>query len=384
MGFVELVEHDDLLSSVVMRVRDDIYNTYYKVYIQKYTDAKLMTLRCGCPYNLGEICRHESAALFRLQDLIDKNLLGVAEIKYDQHHTIAKMKHIDLKIIKVLSSPSIYEQAETLLRTVKANIINAADERVEAQLSVNGQNFPLVLQKNDERNFDTSCSCEESHHPLSVHKTLLFLQLLNAYGPFYFDTIRNWDKEKDKLLQIYGYRLEDDLEGKFEFSYKEGKPFLKVLDPSIKRVAAVSTPARPLKPAMKTEAEMSATVSTEVEIATKKLGLVFNFNAKTYPGFTLDLVQGEPNEANTAYTGKSEALDLSKFINTEVLSEEDKQLLQQVRKLQDNEVNKYLNRNSPFSGIWENIIHTDGEDLPDETKALITEYLHPKLKKISG
>lgn len=47
-------------------------------------------------------------------------------------------------------------------------------------------------------------------HPLCEHKTLLFLQLLNAYGPFYFDSIRNWDKEKNKLLQIYGYSLSDD------------------------------------------------------------------------------------------------------------------------------------------------------------------------------
>lgn len=382
LGYVELIEHDELMNSVVMRVRDDIYNTYYKVSIQKYTDPKLMALRCGCPYNLGEICRHESAALFRLQDLLDKNLLNVADIKYDQKHTIAKMKHIDLKIIKVLSSASIYDQAELLLRTTKANIINAANERVEAEVTINGEMFPVVIQKNDERNFDTSCSCEESQHPLCIHKTLLFVQLLNAYGPFYFDTIRNWDKEKNKLLQIYGYRLDDDLEGKFEFSYKEGKPFLKVLDPSIKRVAAPLASREPLKPAIKLEEKVFARVDTEVDVATRKLGLVFNFNAKTYPGFTIDLVQGEPNESNTGFSGKSEAIDLSKFVNTEVFSEEDKQLLQQVRKLQDNEVNKYLNRNSPFSGIWENIIHTDGEDLPDETKSLITEYFHPKLKKI--
>jgi non-specific serine/threonine protein kinase len=57
-------------------------------------------------------------------------------------------------------------------------------------------------------------------------------------------------------------------------------------------------------------------------------------------------------------------------------------LLQQVRKLQASEINKYLNRNSPFSGIWENIIHTDGDELPEETKSLITEYLQPKLKKL--
>ena len=57
-----------------------------------------------------------------------------------------------------------------------------------------------------------------------------------SYGPYYFDSIRNWDKEKNKLLEAYGYSLSDDLKGKFEFTYKEGKPFLRVLDTSIKRV----------------------------------------------------------------------------------------------------------------------------------------------------
>ena len=80
--------------------------------------------------------------------------------------------------------------------------------------------------------------------------------------------------------------------------------------------------------------------------------------------------------------GKIEKLDLSKYVNTELFSEEDKMLLQQIRKLQASEVNKYLNRNSPFSGIWENIIHTEGDELPEETKSLITEYFQPKLKKI--
>ena len=55
----------------------------------------------------------------------------------------------------------------------------------------------------------------------------------------------NLDKEKNKLLQIYGYSLNDNLEGKFEFTYKDGKPFLKLLDTSIKRVAASTAPAKP-------------------------------------------------------------------------------------------------------------------------------------------
>ena len=383
LGYVEMVEHDHLMGSIVFRVKDDSYSTFYKVHIQKYADPKTITVRCSCPYNLGDICRHEAAALLRLQEMIDKNMLGNANISYNQRHTVAKMKFIDLKTIKLLSSPAIYDEAELMLRGNKATINKAADERVEATLEYEGDDFPLVIQKNDERNFDTSCKCNETAHPLCVHKTMLFVQLLNAFGPYYFDSIRNWDKEKNKLLQIYGYSLDDDLKGKFEFTYKDGKPFLKVLDTSIKRVAApAATVARAAETVTATVDETETDTATVTAQPEKRLGIVFNFNAGTYPYFTVDAIQGDADEENKKYSGKVEKIDLTKYVNTELFDENDKQLLQQVRKLQASEINKYLDRNSPFSGIWENIIHTDSDELPEETKSLIAEYLQPKLKKI--
>ncbi len=376
LGFVELVEHDELLGNIVFRVKDDSYSTFYKVYIFKYSEPRLISMRCGCPYNLGEICRHEAAALFRLQDLVDKNQLGSSGIlSYDQQHTVAKMKHIDLKSMRMLSSPEIFEEGETLSRNRTVTIIIAADERVDAELEEEGETYKLRIRKNEEKNFDTSCNCSETQHPLCKHKIALFLHLLNTNGPHYFDSIRNWDKEKNKLLQIYGYSLSDDLSGKFEFTYKDGKPFMKVLDTSIKRVSA---PA----PSLSIKQQAEEPEVTVAEGATKKLGIVFNFNAKTYPYFNIDAIQGETDDEQKMYISKAEALDLTKYVNTEVFSEEDKLIFQQLRKLQDSEINKYLNRNSPFSGIWENIIHNEGDDLPEETKSLITEYLHPKLKKL--
>src|SRR5205823_14021537 len=106
-----------------------------------------------------------------------------------------------------------------------------------------------------------------------------------------------------------------------------------------------------------------------------------------FPYFSVELVQGDSDEdpdgnREKKFVSKVEKLDLTKFVNTETFSEEDKQLVQQVRKLQISEINKYLNRNSPFSGFWENIIHNENDELPEETKALMIEYLHPKLKKI--
>ena len=91
---------------------------------------------------------------------------------------------------------------------------------------------------------------------------------------------------------------------------------------------------------------------------------------------------GEPNETNNAFAGKVEKLDISRYVDTDNLSEEDKDLLTALRKLQESEINKYISRNSPFSGIWENIIHQEEDDLPGETKELMAEYLLPKLKKV--
>src|SRR5215510_13906515 len=246
IGFVELVEYDDLFGSAVFRVKDDSYSTFYKVYIQKFKEPQSLSLRCSCPYNLGDICRHESASLFQLQEMIDRGHLQSEDVQYDQRHTVAKMKSIELKSLRMLSSPSTFEEAEKYLRTQKANIDFAENETVKASVVLNGETFKVIIRKNEERNFDTSCDYDDTEHPLCLPKVIVLLQLLNTHGANYFDSIRNWDKEKNKLLEAYGYSLKDDLKGKFEFAYKDGKPFLRVLDASIKRVATIAAPPKPV------------------------------------------------------------------------------------------------------------------------------------------
>ncbi|MEP7251226.1 MAG: SNF2-related protein [Ginsengibacter sp.] len=376
-GFVELVDHDDLMAAVNFRVKDDSYSTYYKVNVQKYADLKTILIRCTCPYNLGDICRHEAAALFQLQDLLDKNLLAADQsFSYNQKHTVVKMKSIDLKYMRMLMGQDLYDEADEIFRVNKANILHASNEKVEAVLEEKNKEYRIIIQKNEERNFDTSCGCDESEHIICKHKAVVFLQLLHAHGPSYFESIRNWDKEKNKLLEGYGYSLNEDLAGKFEFIYKEGKPYLKVLDQSIKRVISpvISKPVIP-------EAAVAA-VEIDLAVSQKQVAIVFNSNETAYPYFNIDLVQAEFDESKDQLLGKAERLDLTKFINSDSFSDADKYLMQQTRKLQQTEINKYLNRNSPFSGFWENIIQHENEEFPEETKMLITEFLHPKIKKL--
>jgi non-specific serine/threonine protein kinase len=377
-GHIDTIDHNPLLNHIVFRIKDDMYQSWYKVRIDNYTDPKGMALHCTCPYNLTEVCRHKAAALLQLQSMAERGMLDNREVKHNQMHTQAKMKAIDLKMIRMLAGNENYEAAEEWLRATKPVIKNAVNETVDAEVVIEGELYKVRLHKNEERIFDTSCNCHDEEHTLCMHKVIIFSHLVNNYGANYFESIRNFDRDKEKLLSLYGYSLQDDLKGKFEFIYKENKPFLKVLDPNIKRITSpTQTPmAKPVVAAIAAPGAVAV-----IAESSKKLGIVFRQQANSYPWFSIEAIQGEPGE-DGAIVGTSELLDLGRYINTEVFDEDDKHLVQQIRKLSDAEVNKFLNRNSPFSGIWENIVHTNGSDLPEETRILIHEYLHPKIVRI--
>ena len=151
LGYVDLLEHDDLFGSVIFRVKDDNYSTFYKVFIQNYKDPKTLSLRCACPYNLGDICRHESAALIRLQEMIDKGLLKIGNITYDQRHTVAKMKTIDLRSIQLLAGQDVVSAAEDYLKYNKPVIESAKEETVKAKVTIEDQIFSVIIRRNEER-----------------------------------------------------------------------------------------------------------------------------------------------------------------------------------------------------------------------------------------
>jgi len=373
-GGVELIEADPILKSATFRVKSDTHANYYRVSINKYHETSNMSVRCQCPYNLGDICRHEAAAMFQLQEMLDKNQFENFGTSYNQQHTLVKIKSIDIKALKLLTSNDLFMEAEKLAKQSKAiKVQSAKDEKVEAIVKENGNEYPVILQRNEERFFDTSCTCDETEHAICKHKTALFLNLLNNNGPYYFDSLRNWDKEKNKLLALYGYSLSDDLDGKFTFAYMEGKPFLRVLDPSIKRVDGL-TAGRQQAPPPPTET---------AAVITHRVGVVFNGNEPLYPFFRIDLVSGEVNDEQDAFVSLVNKLDLTKYVDFYLYKEQDRDLITPVRKVQGTEVSKFLSKNSPFAGIWENITHDNNESaLPTETKELMLEYLHPKLAKL--
>ncbi len=368
---VKLIRKDEFTNQLIFKVRNDQYYNQYNVTISKYQDERTISARCQCPYNMGEICRHEAAALFQLNDLIINQALDSSQAHFNQKHTVVRMKSIELKLLRLFTSNSLFDKAEVLVNANTIKIHAAANEKVEAVLEDGDQKFDLIIKRNDDKSFDTSCTCAESKHPLCMHKTALFLLLLNKNGPLYFDTIRNWESQKNKLLSLYGYSLSDDLTGKFDFYYQNDKPFLKVLDTSIKKVSTLAPIEKiPL---------LTAVIEKKDYI--KRLGIVLNEQENNYPYFTIDLIEGELDLDGSQFAGLVNLLDTSKYIKPEDYPPQDRDLIAIVRKIRKEEYTKYIAKNSPFGDLWENITQSD-TNWTQESKDLLYDYLHPKLIKL--
>lgn len=369
-GGVSLLDVDHLLEQVRFRVRNDLYHNYYTVTIAKYLHPNDLSVRCQCPYNLGDICRHEVAALFHLNDIVQSGLFENTDVTYDQRHTVVRMRNVTDQALRVFASPAIMEQAARWAAEGRAIITDSRNEKLEAEVPDEEQTYKVVLKQNEERYFDTACNCAEDKHPICVHKATLFLQVLRQLGAQHFQTMRNWDEQKNRLLKQYGYTVNDDLTNKFTFTYENGKPFLRVLDPSIKKIVSTEQHAIP---------QVVTTPEIQEE---KRLGIVLDTNASWYPFVQVLLVAGTAADEGGKFINGIERLELQQYINPAVFKQEERELLPIVRKFSPEEVLKYLRKNLPFGDFLDDYRQVLKEEPGDDVRDQVWDFLLPKYQKL--
>ncbi len=367
---VQMLDVDHLLEQVRFRVRNDLYQNYYTVTINKYLQLDELSVRCQCPYNLGEICRHEVAGLFQLNDIIQSGFFENTNITYDQKHTVVRMRQITRQMLQIFSSPDSLEHAERLAAANRAVIDMSKNDRITAKVNDDVKTYNVTIKQNEERYFDTSCNCDEKSHPLCVHKTTVFLQVLKNFGAQHFQMLQNWDVQKNKLLEQYGYTLKDDLTGKFAFMYENNKPFLRVLDPSIKKIETKKHVPEPV---------VEAAVAVREE---KRLGIVIDPQVQAFPFVDVLLVAGAVDDEERKMVGSVDKLELNQYINPTRYKQEERDMLPVVRKFLPDELLKYLKKNLPFGDFlhdYDSIL----KDVPqEEVKEQAWEYLLPKYQKL--
>lgn len=375
---VQLLDVDHLLEQVRFRVRNDLYQNYYTVTIAKYLQPKGLSVRCQCPYNLGDICRHEVAALFQLNDILQSGFFENTDISYDQKHTVVRMRQVSVQMLGVFASADTMEKAADLAKQNKAIVTFGKGDRLEAEVPDGDNTYKVVLRQNDERYFDTSCGCTEHDHPLCVHKATVFLQVLRTHGAQYFQTMRDWDEQKNKLLRMYGYSLNDDLTNKFAFTYENGKPFLRVLDPTIKKVAVPVVEKAVAEPVTRTATVEPPQVYTEL----KRLGIVIDPQAGHYPYVDILLVAGNTDEQGTRFIDGIEKPDLLQYVNPNQYRDSDRELIPVIRKFTSDEIAKYLKKNLPFGDFIDGYEDVLKDQPAEDVKEQIWEFLLPKYQRL--
>lgn len=373
-----MLDVDHLIEQVRFRVRNDLYQNYYTVTISKYLQPRGLSVRCQCPYNLGDICRHEVAALFQLNDILQSGFFENTDISYDQKHTVVRMRQVSVQMLGVFASADTMEQAAEWAKQNKAIVTFGKGDRLEAEVPDGDNTYKVVLRQNDERYFDTSCGCTEHDHPLCVHKATVFLQVLRTHGAQYFQTMRDWDEQKNKLLRMYGYSLNDDLTNKFTFTYENGKPFLRVLDPTIKKVAVPAVEKTVAEPVARTAAIETPTVYTEE----KRLGIVIDPQAKRYPFVDVILVAGKTDEEGTRFIDGIEKPDILQYVNPNQFRDSDRELIPIIRKFTSDEIAKYLKKNLPFGDFIDGYEDVLKDQPAEDVKEQLWEFLLPKYQKL--
>lgn len=373
---VQMLENDPLTEQVAFRVRNDVYNNFYKVTISNYLQPGKLSMRCQCPYNMGPVCRHQAAALFQLNDLLQSGFFEHAHIDYNQEHTTVRMRQITANFLKLFSSESITAIAEDWYAENRIHIIEAQDEAVRAEVvDDESRKFTVIIKQNEERYFDTSCSCAEKNYPLCIHKVSVFLEILYKHGANYFSSLRNWDTQKNKLLALYGYTVDDDLTGKFEFSYHEGKPFLRVLDKTIKKLdfnaAGKPVVAEPVKEA-----------TSSIREERKKLGVLIRNTSDYYPYTSFDLVAGVPTAEGHAYERNVEPVQYNQYIDPIFLDDREKILITALRKQSPDELVKWLKKNSPFGDFLDGVDKDLRNNPNNDLKQQVWDFTIPRYQRL--
>lgn len=369
---VSLLDIDYHIEQVRFRVRNDVYNNHYTVTVSKFLQPEQVSVRCQCPYNLGEICRHEVAALMHLNDLVQSGFFENKQVRYSQQHTVVRMRDINLTLLRMFTNEEMMDKAASMARRKAANILSAKNEKVIAKVITDDDEQEVVIVQNEDRYFDTSCGCDEHTYPVCIHKLAIFVQLNEEHGPNYFRGLQNWDEQKNKLLRLYGYSLNDDLSGKFEFTYQDGKPFLRVLDPSIRKVSAAPVPVALPEPDPEPEEEEQ-----------RNIGLVLEAASDWYPHCSVQLVLGDSDAERMGFTGPIERLDLQKYLNIDAFDAHEREWIATARKADPVELVKYLKKSLPF-GDFIGDYHSVLKDKPDpELFHPIWEYLLPKYKSLA-
>lgn len=200
--------------TLIFRVKSQRLTPTYtvKLFLKNF---EIVNSYCSCPYSWKGICKHTVAALKKCRTLITKNELNL-ETKISESNP------------KTKKEKQLHEQADLLLENHALRTVDKGNGYFEIKVKARDDDYFVMLRKDmDEKEVRSECACQEGKNGECVHKIAAKKYIYKRFGKNPFLENYNFDKQKEKLLQPYGFTLDDNWQEHFTFKIKNGVPELK-------------------------------------------------------------------------------------------------------------------------------------------------------------
>ncbi len=228
------------------------------------------------------------------------------------------------------------------------------------------------------KTFEHRCTCNDRSQ-MCIHVKAAFDWLLNTHGNNYFDSLKDWDKEKAKMLEEYGLKPEDKEASQVEF-YTDYYGNLQLKVPAWlwgkNAENKISDFKKTLVPQKEAQLFSERPKLTKDAIIDFRVGFLFNFTSMHFKtGFELETIKVFEKGNSKNY----KKLSIHNATNLPLLKELSDELYNLVLSLTDEGVKEYLKKNGHgyvgnYSNPWLNAT--------DTTIKLLHKHYRVQLQKL--
>ena len=213
------------------KVKSDYSIQHFHIHIKDFLSPQI-SAECTCSDTSNGLCKHRVASILYILD----KMPIIKQVVYEMQDTVVELQDLKEYQLRSLVLDDTWKSRDQI---TNVEVKVAKDGHSECSVEVNEKVYDLSFTRiKGTRKLQTACSCnQELWVPLCEHKLAALLKLRSELGERAFEVMRDFTIDKNKLLNEYGYNLEDDISDKFDFRLDEdGELLLIRLDQTIQKV----------------------------------------------------------------------------------------------------------------------------------------------------
>jgi len=365
----------------IFKVKNETTAQQYNVEIKNWNSGIIIT-KCTCDYDWGGICEHRVSSILSLKEYLKINpKIEAFKPKFVTAEQIVRISAFDDFSLKQLATEADWKFRNALVQT---DIKHALNGVVEAEVKHGNATYLVRIEKLRYNNeFLTTCNCNLSiEAPLCIHKLSSLIAIRNAYGPVNpFERMRDYSEEKKKLLAEYGFTIEEDISGKFDFKIAtSGELQLIVLDKSIQKLSEYQN-WRVINNTIFRPADASYLLNSIESDADSKRQLIYviHFEGEQYLNdLNLDVLSAKVGKQGKISLIKP--LETSNFKDFPEMTESDSKLIALINSISGEGIQSYAKKKDLRLPYFTDRLNR--EDVSADTLPIIEEYINKQLDRI--